>query len=257
MALVRLNKYLAECGIASRRKADEMIESGQVQVNGKKVFELGRSVDPDFDRVVVKGKSVHPSTNKVYIAFHKPKNMVTTMRDPEGRPAVGDCLKGFPQRLFPVGRLDWESEGLLILTNDGEFAQKLTHPKFEVSKTYLVKVNGQPGEHHLRKLLSGVSIIGGRVKALEAEKIRRGADKYDWLKIVITEGKNRQIRQMMAKIGFDVLKLQRVAIGQLRLGKMKRGQFRPLDADDLAKVFRPLAQRAAPRPTSTKRQPQT
>lgn len=253
--LIRLNKYLADCGIASRRKADELIENGKVQVNGKRVFELGQRVDPSCDHIVVGGKTVKPPLSKIYVMFHKPKNVVTTMEDPEGRPTIADFIRRFPQRLFPVGRLDWDSEGLLILTNDGDFAQKVTHPKFEIPKTYLVKVNGQPTPLQLRKLLQGVSIIGGRVRALEVEKIRRGAEQYDWLKVVITEGKNRQIRQMFAKIGYDVLKLQRVAIGQLRLGKLDRGEFRVLTPEEVKKVFRVRETETVPRRTSPKRMP--
>ena len=158
--------------------------------------------------------------------FNKPRGVLTTLEDPLGRPTVQDYLKKLPHRLFPVGRLDWDSEGLLILTNDGEYAQRITHPSAEVTKTYLVKVNGVPSAEQLAKLVRGVSIIGGRVRAQLAVKMPKGDSKlYSWVKVIITEGKNRQIRLMFEKIGFDVLKLQRIAIGKLKLGSVERGEI--------------------------------
>jgi 23S rRNA pseudouridine2605 synthase len=235
--LVRLNKYLSECGIVSRRKADELISEGQVLVNGKKVYELGTKIHPTEDRISVNGKPVKPVTNKIYIMFHKPRNVVTTMEDPEGRPTISDFFERLPVRVFPVGRLDWDTEGMILLTNDGDFAQRVNHPTAEVNKTYLVKVDGKPSQEQLNKLLRGVSIVGGRVAARAVERIRRGADKYDWIKIVISEGKNRQVRRMFEKIGFDVLKLQRVAIGRLRIGTLKRGEYVFLTQKGLDKIF--------------------
>ncbi len=236
---VRLNKYLAECGVSSRRKADELIAEGSVIVNGKKVFELGTRVTPSLDRITVKGKPVKPSMHKVYILFHKPKNVVTTMEDPAGRPTIADFFERLPVRVFPVGRLDWDTEGMIILTNDGEFAQKVNHPSEEIFKTYMVKVNGRPSGEQLEKLKRGVSVIGGRVSAHLAERVRRGdSDKYDWIKIMISEGKNRQVRRMFEKIGFDVLKLQRTAIGRLRMpASLKRGEYVFLTEAGIAKIF--------------------
>ena len=236
---VRLNKYLSECGITSRRGADELINEGMVLVNGKKVYELGTKVNPASDRITVKGKPVKPVAERIYILFNKPKNVVTTMNDPEGRPSVADFFERLPVRVFPVGRLDWDSEGMILLTNDGEFAQKVNHPSMELLKTYLVKVNGHPSEDQLNRLREGVSIIGGRVAAKGVERIRRGdSDKYDWIKIMIAEGKNRQIRHMFEKIGFDVIKLQRVAIGRLRMpGSLKRGEYVFLTQAGVDKIF--------------------
>lgn len=236
-APVRLNKYLSECGVASRRHADTLIREGAVMINGKKVFELGAKISPSSDRITVSGKPIKPTARKLYIMFHKPRNVVTTMDDPQGRPTISDFFDRLPVRVFPVGRLDWDTEGLILLTNDGDFAQKVTHPSQEIWKTYMVKVNGHPSDDALRRLQQGVSIVGGRVQARAVERVRRGADKYDWVKISISEGKNRQVRKMFEKIGFDVMKLQRVAIGRLRLGTLKRGEYVFLTTKGLEKIF--------------------
>ncbi len=242
--LVRLNKLLAERGLASRRGADKMIEEGLVVVNGKKVYELGVKVNPNKDRIVVDGKPLKSKGENLYIMFHKPKNVITSMTDPLERVTVADYMADVPTRVFPIGRLDWDSEGLLLLTNDGEFAQKVMHPKQEVTKTYHVKLEGQPEEYKIKKLLSGVSIPGGRVKAKHVEKLKpikteagKKSKKNDWYKIIITEGKNHQVREMFKKIGFDVIKLQRVAIGKLRLGQLERGEFVYLNEAAAERVF--------------------
>lgn len=242
--LVRLNKLLAERGLASRRGADKLIEEGLVMVNGKKVYELGVKVNPNKDRIVVDGKPIKSKGENLYIMFHKPKNVITSMSDPLERVTVADYMEGVPTRVFPIGRLDWDSEGLLLLTNDGEFAQKVMHPKTEVTKTYHVKLEGQPEDYKIKKLLSGVSIPGGRVKAKHVEKLKpikseagKTSKKNDWYKIIITEGKNHQVREMFKKIGFDVIKLQRVAIGKLRLGQLERGEFVYLNEAAAERVF--------------------
>lgn len=241
---VRLNKLIADSGLASRRHADRMIEEGHVTVNGKRVYELGIKVDPQSDRVLVDGKLLRkPLVQKLYIVINKPKGVLTTMEDPLDRPTIAEYLEGVPGRVFPVGRLDWDSEGMLLLTNDGDFANKVMHPKAEVTKTYLVKLDGQPQPHQILKLKKGVSIVGGKVSARHVERIKKAgenkSDKYEWYKIVITEGKNRQIRQMFSKIGFDVLKLQRVAIGRLRLGALKTGELIYLNDAAVERVFLP------------------
>ena len=235
---LRLNKFLADCGVASRRKADQMIEEGHIQVNGKTVYELGVRVEP-HDRVTVDGKPVKPATQKIYVVFYKPENVLTTMEDPEGRPTVADYMEQLPVRVFPVGRLDWDTEGLLLLTNDGEFAQKVMHPREEIPKTYLAKLDGKPRPEELQKLLRGVTIPGGKVKALYVETAKVGdSEQYGWVKIVIGEGKNRQVRFMFQKIGYDVKKLKRVAIGQLTLGQLQKGEYGFLDQGGLARVFK-------------------
>jgi 23S rRNA pseudouridine2605 synthase len=236
---IRLNKFLADCGVASRRGADTLISEGAVQVNGKTVFELGVRVEPGVDRVTLNGKPVKPATQKIYVIFYKPENVLTTMEDPEGRPTVADFMEKLPVRVFPVGRLDWDTEGLLLLTNDGDFAQKVMHPREEIPKTYMVKLDGKPSDAQLQKLKFGVTIPGGRVKALHVERVRFGdSQQYDWVKIIIGEGKNRQIRYMFQKIGFDVKKLKRVAIGMLSLGTLQKGEYGFLDQGGLAKIFR-------------------
>lgn len=239
---VRLNKLIADSGLASRRHADRMIEEGQVTVNGKRVYELGVKVDPQNDRILVDGKALRkPITQKLYVILNKPKGVLTTMDDPHNRPTVAEYLSGVPARVFPVGRLDWDSEGMLILTNDGDFANKVMHPKAEVTKTYLVKLDGKPEAHHIEKLKKGVSIVGGRVSARHIERVKKSgdnkSDKYEWYKIIITEGKNRQIRQMFAKVGFDVLKLQRVAIGRLRMAALKPGELVFVNEAAIERVF--------------------
>ena len=241
---VRLNKLIADSGLASRRHADRMIEEGLVTVNGKRVYELGIKVDPQADRILVDGKPLRkPLSQKLYLVMNKPKGVLTTMDDPLERPTIAEYLEEVPSRVFPVGRLDWDSEGMLLLTNDGDFANKVMHPKAEVTKTYLVKLDGQPQAQHIEKLKKGVSIVGGKVRARHIEKIKKGgenkSDKYDWYKIVITEGKNRQIRQMFEKVGFDVIKLQRVAIGRLRLGALRVGELVYLNEAAVERVFLP------------------
>lgn len=236
---IRLNRFLSEAGVASRRKADRLIEEGAVQVNGKTVSEFGVKIHPSQDRVTVKGKPVFLNKEKIYIAYYKPEQMLTTVSDPEGRPTVLDVFKKFPKRLFPVGRLDWGTEGLLLLTNDGDWAQKIMHPRAEISKTYMAKLSGQPSAEQLQRLQRGISIIGGRVAAenVAPVRVKNGSRQYGWVKIVITEGRNQQVRQMFAKIGYDVKKLKRVAIGQLRLGSMQKGEFRILSPSECAKIF--------------------
>lgn len=241
---VRLNKLLAERGLASRRGADKLIADGMVMVNGKKVYELGIKVNPHKDKITVDGKPLRSKAENLYVMFNKPKNVITSMSDPLERPTVADYMADLPVRVFPIGRLDWESEGLLLLTNDGDFAQKVMHPKTEVTKTYHVKLDGQPLPYQIKKLLTGVTIPGGRVKAKHVEKLKqvksktqKVSDQHDWYKIIITEGKNHQVREMFKKIGYDVIKLHRVAIGKLRIGQLGRGEMVFLNEAAVERVF--------------------
>ncbi len=235
---VRLNKYIADCGIASRRKADDMIENGEITINGKKVFELGIRVDPKQDRILFRGKPIQAQNRFVYYAFNKPKSVVTTTDDPHGRRTVMDFFPKAKLRLFPVGRLDFDSEGLLIITNDGEFAQKVIHPDEHVTKTYHVKLNGIPTDPQLDKLRRGVSIVGGKVSALHVKRLLKATDKKSWVEVMIDEGKNHQVKQMFTKIGFDVEKLRRVSIGEFRIGSLKPGEHRELTFEQIHKIFK-------------------
>jgi len=237
--LVRLNKFIADAGITSRRKAEELIENGSVKINGKVCTQLAVKVDVKVDKVQVKGKLINPDLKRrVYYLFNKPKQVLTAMSDDKERITVADYFKKIKTTLHPVGRLDWDSEGLLLMTNDGDFTQEVIHPRSEIIKTYIVKVDGKPTNEQLEKLKTGVSIIGGKARASHISRHKRGSSqKYDWIKISITEGRNRQVRKMFEKIGFDVLKLQRVAIGGLPLGSTKSGQYRELKSEELLKIF--------------------
>lgn len=236
---VRLNKYLADCGVASRRKADEIIGSGAVTVNGRKVFELGIRIDPKKDKVVCNGKPVSSPHRMVYYALNKPKSVVTSNSDPQGRPTVLDFFPKEKLRIFPVGRLDWDSEGLLLMTNDGDFANEIMHPQSKITKTYHVKLNGIPTDAQVEKLLRGVSTVGGKVAAVAVRKLaEKTTETKGWMEIVIAEGKNHQVRNMFAKIGYDVIKLRRVAIGEFKLGSLQPGETKLLNSEDLLRIFK-------------------
>ena len=252
--LLRLNKYLASQGIASRRKADQIIEEGKIQINGRRVFEPGLKINPETDRVKVNGKSLGTKPQLVYFIFNKPRNVVTSTSDPKGRPTVLDFFKKIRKRVFPVGRLDWGTEGLLLITNDGDFSWKITNPRSEIQKTYHAKLDGQVTRAKLEKLKKGVSIVGGKVRATHIKHIKKKSDKKDWVQITITEGKNRQVRKMFQKIGFDVVKLKRTAIGQLRLSGLKPGEYRTMDQKDIEKLLRPKQERVPARKKLSKKQ---
>ncbi len=240
MAIVRLNKFIADCGICSRRKADEMIEEGLVTINGHKAFEFGLKVDTDTDTVKVSGKVIRKKSQFVYFVFNKPTQVLTSMSDPSGRPTVADYFAEYKKhRLFPVGRLDWDSEGLLIMTNDGDYSQKVSHPKEEIPKSYLVKINAPLSLAQAEKLKRGVSIVGGKVKAKHLAPVKKSGKSTDnnWVSITITEGKNRQVRRMFEKLGIDVLRLRRVSIGRLKVGSIKKGEIRQIPPEMALRAF--------------------
>lgn len=222
---VRLHKFMADYGVASRRQSEKMILAGEVTVNGRVVRELGCKIIPGKDAVKVNGKLLHTKAEPLYIALYKPLGVVTTLHDPEGRPTVKDLLVGVKERVYPVGRLDFDSEGLLLLTNDGDFAQKFNHPKEPLKKTYLVKIEGKLEERHIERLKKGVTLADGKAKVETITKIRPGGQ-YDWYRVTILEGRHGQIKRLFQKVGFDVLKAQRIAIGKLGLRSLDRGQFR-------------------------------
>ena len=233
--MIRLQKYLAMCGVASRRKAEEMIRDGLVQVNGITIREMGTQVDEDRDRVSVSGETVHPETEKHYLAYYKPIGEVTTVSDPEGRPTVMDKFRDYPVRLFPVGRLDFDSEGLLLLTNDGELMNRLLHPSREVSKVYLVKASNQVTDEEIRRLRSGVMIDGRITSPAEVRLIRREA--FDTVLLIsIHEGRNRQVRKMIDAVGHQTVSLKRVEFGPVSLGDLPRGNWRRLTDQEIKKL---------------------
>lgn len=228
----RLQKVIARAGIASRRRAEELIASGRVRVNGQVVTELGVRVDPATDRVEVDGRPV-VFPRLVYLMLHKPRGVVTTLRDPQGRATVLDLVPGVPERLFPVGRLDYDSEGLLVLTNDGELAHRLMHPSFEVVKVYRVCVAGKVTGAALKRLREGVMLDDGMTAPARVQVLSRRED-GTWLEIGIHEGRNRQVRRMAKAVGLSVRRLIRIAYGPLRLGNLPPGKFRFLKESAVA-----------------------
>ncbi|KIL38200.1 RNA pseudouridine synthase [Gordoniibacillus kamchatkensis] len=236
----RLQKVLAEAGVASRRKSEELIASGRVEVNGQTVTALGVKVDPAKDVIKVDGKPIS-GQSKVYVLLHKPKGVITSVSDPGGRKVVTDFLHGIKERVFPVGRLDYDTEGLLILTNDGELANLLTHPKYHVPRTYHATIEGVPHGTVLDKLRSGVKLEDGMTAPAEVEYVDVDPEnKRTVLSITIREGRNRQVRRMLEAVHFPVVRLKRVQYGPIELSGLARGKFRHLRADEV-KLLRETA----------------
>ncbi len=232
---IRLQKHLADCGIASRRKAEELIAEGKVKVNGHPAI-LGQKVDPKRDKIVVKGKTVVAGKNeKVYIMLHKPRGFVTTMSDEKGRKCVTDLVKDAGTRLFPVGRLDLNSEGLLFMTNDGEFANRLTHPSSHVNKTYRVTVSGEVEEEKLLTLREGIMLDGKMTLPCDCFVAERKPDRTVLI-FIISEGRNRQIRRMCESVKLEVLRLKRTEIAGVKLGMLPRGSWRPLNEREMRRL---------------------
>lgn len=229
---MRLQKYMAKCGVASRRKSEEIILMGKVKVNGKIVNELGFKIDESKDLVTVDGKLIEIEENKVYILLNKPVGYITTVSDELGRKKIIDLLKEVKERVYPIGRLDFDTSGLLLLTNDGDLAYKVTHPKYEKEKKYIAKVSGVPNERELSNFRNGLEIedyITSKAKVKIIDRV--GKDSV--LEIVIHEGKNRQVRKMCSKIGHPVIELKRVEIGEIRLGNIKEGEWRHLTEKEI------------------------
>jgi 23S rRNA pseudouridine2605 synthase len=237
MKEVRLQKALAQAGVASRRAAEDLIRQGRVSVNGRVVTDMGLLVDLQTDRVHVDEILVSSPQPKVYLLFNKPKHCVTTAADPQGRKTVFDCIPDLGVRLFPVGRLDYDAEGLLLFTNDGLLANRLQHPRYGVSKTYEVKVKGHPNEDVLGRLRTGVRLEEG-VTAPAEVRVLRLLPQAAWLRMVLHQGWNRQIKRMGEAVGHPVLKLKRVAYGRLKLGKIAPGDHRPLDPAEVRGLYR-------------------
>lgn len=235
--IARLQKILSAAGVASRRASEQMILEGRVTVNGDTVRELGTKADPQKDIIKVDGRRIKTVVRNRYIALYKPKGYVTTRSDPEGRRTVMD-LVGEGDYIYPVGRLDYDSEGLLLLTSDGDLAARLMHPRHEVEKTYEVIVAGMPDVRALEKLKKGVFIEGGRTAPAHVHvgSIVKGARPTTKLTIVIHEGRNRQIRRMCSAVGLPVRELRRVRMGPIGLGRLKPGQWRDLTADEVRRL---------------------
>ncbi len=222
----RLNKYLAHAGVGSRRYCDSLIAAGRVAVDGRRVSDLGSKIDPDTQKVSVDGQVVRVE-RAVYWAVNKPMGYLCTNHDPSGRPLAIELIPHVEQRVYTVGRLDEGSEGLLLMTNDGELANALTHPRYGVEKTYVVLVAGKPSREDLQKLLDGVWLSDGKVKAKKVRRMKPQGDST-WLRIVLNEGKNREIRRMLAKLGHKVTRLRRTAIGPVELDRLPKGKARRL-----------------------------
>lgn len=234
--LIRLQKLLAQSGVASRRKCEELMLDGQVEVDGEVVTRLGTKVDPRTAVVRVEGKRLPPISEKVYLVLNKPRGVVSTMSDPEGRRTLGDLVADRPERLFHVGRLDTDTTGLIILTNDGDFAQRLAHPSYEVDKTYVAEVEGEVYRRTIKQLLEGVTLEDGPVTVRKA-RIVEASDAKSIVELVIHEGRNRIVRRLLAAVGHPVVRLTRTAIGPVRLGRLGNGQLRELTSTELGELL--------------------
>jgi pseudouridine synthase len=228
----RLQKVLSRAGITSRRKAEALILQGRVSVNGKVVRELGTKAVLGEDDIRVDGKTIQPVTERVVVALYKPKGCVTTLRDPQGRRTVADVAGAVPARVYPVGRLDYDVEGLLLLTNDGELAHRLQHPRYKVAKTYEVKVRGHPDEHALGQLQRGVDIEDGVTAPAEVKVVEEGRA-ATWLILTLREGRYHQVKRMCTAVGHPVLKLRRTMVGPIELGNLRPGEKRSLASREI------------------------
>ena len=233
---VRLQKFLAQCGIASRRRAEELIRAGRVEVDGRKITEMGAKIDPQTQTVRCDGKPVSLPDELIYVLLNKPRGYVTTLADPQGRPVVTSLLKDIPVRLFPVGRLDLDTEGALILTNDGTLAQTIQHPSHETEKTYEALVEGLPQRNGLEQLERGI-LLDGSQTAPSKIVVKKTFSNQTLLHITIHEGRKRQVRKMLSFIGHPVIRLKRIAYGRLFLADLPIGHYRILNPKDLKKIF--------------------
>ncbi|MGG7177541.1 pseudouridine synthase [Clostridium paraputrificum] len=227
----RLQKFMASCGIASRRKCEELILAGKVKVNGKIVKELGTKVNSNIDKVEYNGQLIRPEEKKLYIMLNKPEGYITSVKDEKDRPTVVDLVK-VEERIYPIGRLDYDSSGLLLLTNDGDIYNKIIHPRVEIMKKYIAVVSGEFKKSEIEKFKNGID-IGGYITAPAHIKVIKFEDNKSTVEIGIHEGKNRQIRKMCAALNHNVLALKRVSVGDIKLGTLRRGQYRDLTKEEL------------------------
>lgn len=235
---MRLNKFLASCGIASRRKCDLLITNGEVIVNGEVCTNLGMQINEKKDKVSVNGKPCTFKQENVYIKLNKPKGVVSSSSDDKGRKTVLDLVKIPNVRLFNIGRLDYDTEGLILLTNDGDFAQLITHPSFEIEKTYIANIEGQVKESELAVMRAGVVVDGERMPPCKIKQITTLKEGETRLQITINEGKNRQIRRMFEAIGRRISLLKRISVGPIKLGGLSRGEFKHLTPEEVASITR-------------------
>jgi pseudouridine synthase len=244
----RLQKVLARAGVASRRAAERLIVERRVAVNGTVVDRLGLRIDPQHDRVHVDGRLVPAApADHLYLALNKPRGFVTTLSDPEGRPTITDLLRHVPRRVYPVGRLDYHSEGLVLITDDGALARDLMHPSSGVPKLYLVKVRGRPAADALDRAAAGVVLDGRRTAPARLRVVRPSPNA--WLEVEVTEGRKHLVRRVLERVGYPVLKLRRIAYGGVKLGTLAPGTLRELTREEVARLKRAAAPpRAAARP---------
>lgn len=244
--LERLQKLISAAGITSRRAAEELIKAGRVTVNGAVITELGSKADSAIDRITVDGKQLSFNNKNIYLLLNKPVGYITALKDSQGRPLVTDLLKEVKERVYPVGRLDYNTEGLLLLTNDGEWANRLMHPRHEVEKEYYVRVRGNASQEQLKRLREGVDLEDGKTAPAAVRLVKEG-EQNDWISIAIHEGRNRQVRRMCDEVGLSVVRLRRVRYGSLSMGTLRHGQFRFLSEAEAAELGG-----AEPAPAATK-----
>ena len=237
MSLSRLNKIIADAGIASRRAADQLILEGRVSVDGEIIIELGGKYDPEINDVKVDGESLSINKSKTYLAFHKPAGIISTMSDPEGRANLGDYFKDRKDRLYHVGRLDKDSEGIILLTNDGDLAHRATHPSYGLEKRYLVEVEGEFNKQMSDQLLQGVRLEDGLARAMKVVHARAVSKNHHWVEITIHEGRFHIIRRLIESLGLKVLRLIRLDFGPINLGDMKPGRHRVLNSQEMINLF--------------------
>ena len=235
MALTRLNKFIADAGVSSRRGADELITAGRVSVDGMIARELGSKIDPEISRVMVDGETIKSSLTKTYLALHKPRGVVSTMYDPEGRPSLSDFISLRTERLFHVGRLDKESEGLILLTNDGELTFRATHPSYGLEKTYLIEFTGKLPKDAEKNLLHGIELEDGLGRVLDFKALSP-----TWLEVTIHEGRYHIIRRLMEAVGVEVVRLIRTRFGPILLGDILEGRWRDLNEVELVNLRKAL-----------------
>jgi 23S rRNA pseudouridine2605 synthase len=231
----RLAKLISQGGVASRREAERLIREGKVEVNEKVVTEPGQKADPGRDRIRVDGRPISRSEPRVYLLLNKPRRSLTTLRDPRGRVIVGDFLSRVKERVYPVGRLDWDCSGLMLLTNDGKLAEKLTHPRYQIPKTYWVKVRGVPSAREIKRLKEGIKLEDGITAPAKVKLTEKRVGK-SCLELTVTEGRNRLVKRMFQAVGHPVLRLKRVGFAFLRLGDLKSGEYRYLNREEIKRL---------------------